>query len=169
MPWFSRSCSGEIHLVLDRALIWVHFGCSVAPSCLTLWACQASLSVTIFQSLLRLMSIESVIPSNQLILCHPLLLLPSIFPSIRVFPNESVLRITWPKDWSFSFRVSWKQHELSGKFKDEGHLLKETEGSNLFLEVQRLRLESLQSGTKISSRTLRISSWRTHHCLKFKA
>ena len=92
-----------------------------------------------------------------------------VFPSIKVFPNESVLRITWPKDWSFSFRVSWKQHELSGKFKNETHLLKETEGSNLFLEVQRLRLESLQSGTKISSRTLRISSWLTHRCPKFKA
>ena len=57
-------------------------------------------------SLLKLMSIESVMPSNPLILCHPLLLLPSIFPSIRVFPNESALRIRWPKYWSFSFSIS---------------------------------------------------------------
>ena len=58
------------------------------------------------QSLLKLMSIELVMPSNLLILCHPLLLLPSIFPSIRTFVNESVLRIDWPKDWSFSFSIS---------------------------------------------------------------
>ena len=57
-------------------------------------------------SLLKLMSIESVMPSNHLILCHPLLLLPSIFPSIRVFCSESVLRIRWPKDWNFSFSIS---------------------------------------------------------------
>ena len=61
---------------------------------------------TISWSLLKFMSIESVMPSNHLILCHPLLLLPSIFPSIRVFSNESVLRITWPKYWSFSFNIS---------------------------------------------------------------
>ena len=64
---------------------------------------QASLSITI---LLKLMSIESVMPSNHLILCHPLLLLPSIFPSIRIFSNESVLCIRWPKYWSFSFSIS---------------------------------------------------------------
>ena len=69
-------------------------------------ACQASLSITKSWSLLRLMSIESVIPSNHLILCHPLLLLPSIFPSIRVFSNESALCIRWPKYWSFSFSIS---------------------------------------------------------------
>ena len=67
---------------------------------------QASLSITNSQSLLKLMSIESVMPSNCLILCHPLLLLPSIFPSIRVFSNESVLHIRWPKYWSFSFSTS---------------------------------------------------------------
>ena len=64
---------------------------------------QASLSIANSQSLLKLMSIESVIPSNHLILCWPFLLLPSIFPSIRVFSNESVLRIMWPNYWSFSF------------------------------------------------------------------
>ena len=67
---------------------------------------QASLSITNSQSLLKLMSIESVMPSNHLILCHLLLLLPSIFPSIRVFSNESVLHIRWPKYWSFSFNIS---------------------------------------------------------------
>ena len=69
-------------------------------------ACQASLSITSSWSLLKLMSTESVMPSNHLILCCPLLLLPSIFPSIRVFSNESVLSIRWPKDWSFSFNIS---------------------------------------------------------------
>ena len=67
---------------------------------------QASLSFTVSHSLLKLMCIESVIPSNQLILCSPLLLLPSVFPSIRVFSSESVLPIRWPKYWSFSFSIS---------------------------------------------------------------
>ena len=69
-------------------------------------ACQASLSISNSRTLLKLMSIESVIPSNHLILCHPLLLMSSIFPNTQVFYNESVLRITWPKDWSFSFSIS---------------------------------------------------------------
>ena len=69
-------------------------------------ALQVSQSFTISWSLLKLMSIESVMPPNHLILCHPLLLLPSIFPSIRVFSNKSVLPIRWPKYWSFSFRIS---------------------------------------------------------------
>ena len=82
----------------------------------TLWtvARQASLSITNSRSLLKLVSLESVMPSNHLILCRPLLLLPSNFPSIRVFSNESVLRIRWPKYWSFtinpcceSFRTDW--------------------------------------------------------------
>ena len=67
---------------------------------------QASLSITNSQSLLKLMSIESVMPSNHLILYHPLLFLPSIFPSTRIFSNESALRIRWPKYWSFSFNIS---------------------------------------------------------------
>jgi len=69
-------------------------------------ACQASLSITNSRSLLRFMAIESVMPSNHLILCHPLLLPLSIFPSIRVFSNESVLCIGWPKYWSFSISIS---------------------------------------------------------------
>ena len=75
-------------------------------------ACQASLSITNSQSLLKLMSIESVMPSNHLILCRPLLL-PSNFPSIRVFSNESVLCIRWPKHWSFTFNIS-PSKEYSG-------------------------------------------------------
>ena len=69
-------------------------------------ACQASLSITSSLSLLKLMSIELVMPSNHLILCHPLLLQPSIFPNLRVFSNKSVLCIRWPKYWSFSFSIS---------------------------------------------------------------
>ena len=76
--------------------------------CVTMWtlAGQASLSFTVSQGLLKLMSIELVMPSNHLIFCHPLLQLPSIFPSIRVFSNESVLCIRGPKYWSFSFSIS---------------------------------------------------------------
>ena len=74
---------------------------------------QTSLSITNSQSLFKLMSIELVMPSNHLILCHPLLPLPSIFPSISVFSNESVLRIRWPKYWSFSFSIS-PSNEYSG-------------------------------------------------------
>ena len=85
----------QISSVQSRSRVWL-FG--------TPWtaACQASLSITNSSSLLKLMFIVSVMPSNHLILCRPLLLLPPIFPSIRVFSNESVLRIRWPKYWSFS-------------------------------------------------------------------
>ena len=76
-------------------------------------ACQASLSIANSLSLLKLMSIKSMIPSNHRILCHPLLLLPSIFPSIKVFSNKSVLHIRWSKYWSFSFSIS-PSNEYSG-------------------------------------------------------
>ena len=84
---------------------------SVAQSCPTLCnpmnpSTPPSLSITNSQSLLKLMPIESVMPSSHLILCRPLLLLPPVFPSIRVFSNESTLRIRWPKYWSFSFSIS---------------------------------------------------------------
>ena len=75
--------------------------------------CQASLSITSSQTLLKLKSIESMMTSNPLILCAPILLLPSIFPNIRVFSNESVLHIKWPKYWSFSFSIS-SSNEYSG-------------------------------------------------------
>ena len=83
--------------------------------CVTPWraSCQASLSITNSRSLLKFMSIEAVMPSNHLILCHPLLLPPSIFPSIRIFSNESFLCIRWPKYWSFSFSIS-PSNEYSG-------------------------------------------------------
>ena len=89
-----------------------------AQSCLNLWnpwpaACQASLSCNISQSLLKIMPIDLVMPSNHLILCHPLLLLPSIFPSITVFSNEMSLHIRWPKYWSFRFSIS-PSNEYSG-------------------------------------------------------
>ena len=93
----------------------VQFSRSVVSDSATPWtaARQASLSITNFQSSLKLMSIESVMPFNHLILCRPLLLLPSIFPSIRVFSNESALCIRWPKYWSFSFNIS-PSNEHSG-------------------------------------------------------
>ena len=93
----------------------VQFSCSVMSNSAIPWtaAGQASLSITNSQSLLKLMSIESVMPSNILILCHLLLLLSSIFLSIRVFSNESVLRMRWPKYWSFSFSIS-PSNEYSG-------------------------------------------------------
>ena len=91
---------------------------SVAQLCPTLYtpwteAHQPSLSITISQSSLKLRSIESMIPSNHLILCHPLLLLLSIFPSIRIFSSESVLCIRWPKFWDFNFSIS-PSNEYSG-------------------------------------------------------
>ena len=97
--------SHEQHIVV-QSLTCVHLFA-------TPWAAahQASLSFTISWRLLKLMSIESVMPSNHLILCHPLFLLPSIFPSITVFSNELALRIRWPKFWSFSISPS---HKYSG-------------------------------------------------------
>ena len=98
---------------------WVQFSSVQSLSCVRLFATpwtaahQASLSITNSRSLLKLMSIESVMPSNHLILCHPLLFPPSVFPSIRVFSNESVLPIRWPKYWSFSFSIS-PSNEYSG-------------------------------------------------------
>ena len=93
-------------------LLLVQFSSVQSLSCVWLFATpwttarQASLSITNSQSLTKLMSIESVMPSNHLILCHRLLLSPSIFPSITVFSNESALHIRWPKYWSFSFNIS---------------------------------------------------------------
>ena len=99
----------------SRDLNRYRFSCSVVSNSATPWttAHQASLSITNSWSLHKLMSIESVMPSNHLILYHPLLLLPSIFPSIRIFSNESTLHIRWPKCWSFSFSIS-PSNEYSG-------------------------------------------------------
>ena len=105
--------SNQLIFFLD--LVSVQFSHSVVSNSVTPWtaACQASLSFTSPQSLLKLMSIESVMPSNHLILCRPLLYLPSIFPSIRVFSDESVLCIRWPNYWRFSFSIS-PSSEYSG-------------------------------------------------------
>ena len=94
--------------MLNHANYLVRFSCSVVSDSETPWttARQASLSITNSWSLLKLMSTESVMPSNQLVLCRPLPLLPSVFPIIRFFTNESVLRIRWPKYGSFSFGIS---------------------------------------------------------------
>ena len=97
---------------------------------------QASLSITNFQNLLKLMYIASVMPSNHLILCHPLLLLPSIFPSIRVFSSESVLCIRWPRYWSFSFSIS--------PSKEYSELISFRIGWLDFLAVQRTHKSLLQ-------------------------
>ena len=111
------SLSKLLELVMDReswrATVLSHF--SRVRLFATPWttAHQASLSITNSQNLLKLMSIKSVMPSNHLILCHPLLLLPSIFPSIRAFSNDSALRVRWPKYWSFSFSIS-PSNEYSG-------------------------------------------------------
>ena len=96
-PWFYFSSSFSSVHSLSHVQLFV-----IAQTV----ACQASLSITNSWSLLKLKSIGSVMPSNHVILCHPLLLWPSIFPSIRVFSNESTLRIRWPKYWSFSFNIS---------------------------------------------------------------
>ena len=107
---------------------WIPFSSVQSLSCVRLFvtswtaAHQASLPITNSRSLLKLMSIESVMPSNHLILCHLLLLLPSIFPSIRVFSNESVLLIRWPKYWSFSFSIS-PSNEYSGLISFRMHWL----------------------------------------------
>ena len=90
---------------LGLLVVAVHYCVQIFATPWTV-ARQASLSITNSRSLLKLTSIESVMPSNHLILCRPLLLLPSIFPSIRVFSKESALCIRWPEDWSFSFSIS---------------------------------------------------------------
>ena len=102
---------------------------------------QASLSFTISQSLLKLRSIESVMPSNHLILCRPLLLLPSVFPSIRVFSSESVLHIRWPKYWSLSFSIS-PSSEYSGliPFRTDCSLKESQESSPTHMSSAYLRL-----------------------------
>ena len=106
---------GQIERVALKYVHSVNFSLSVMSDSVTSWtaARQASLSITNSWSLLKLMSIESVMPSNHLILCHPLLLPPSIFPKSRVFLNKSVPHIRWPKYWSFSFSIN-PSNEYSG-------------------------------------------------------
>ena len=119
LDYFTYSIDSCVCLYSSTTLhIRLYCCCSVTQSGSALCdpmdtACQASLSFTISWSLLKLVSIESVMTSNHLIFCHPLLLTPSIFLSIRVFSNESVLHIRWPKYWSFSFSIS-PSNEHSG-------------------------------------------------------
>ena len=107
------------HMTTEKTIALTQFSSVQSFSCVHLFvtpwtaAHQASLSITNSQGLLKLMSIESVMPSNDLILCHTLFFPPSIFPSIRVFSNESFLHIRWPKDWSVSFNIS-PSKEYSG-------------------------------------------------------
>ena len=107
------------HMKICSTLLIIQFSSVQSPSCVRLFATpwtaarQASLSITNSQSLPKLMTVELVMPSNHLILCHSLLLMPSVFPSIRVFSNESALHIWWPKYWSFSFNIS-PSNENSG-------------------------------------------------------
>ena len=105
LSWSDLDWSNVVVVVQSLSCVWLF----VTPWTI---ACQAFMSFTISQSLLKLVSFESVMPSNHLILCHPLLLLPSIFPTIRGFSNELVLHIRWPKYWSFSFSSS---NEYSGQ------------------------------------------------------
>ena len=113
MTLWTVAHQAPLSIAFSRQEYWsgissVPFSHSVMSDSATPWttARQASPSITNFRSLHKLMSTESVMPSNDLILCRPLLLLTSIFPSIRVFSNESALRIRWPKYWSFSFNIS---------------------------------------------------------------
>ena len=120
--WISNDSTDTVHFPITCGLeinVFVQFSSLQLPSRVRLFetpwtaAHQASLSITNSRSLLKLTSIESVMPSSHLILCRPLLLLPSVFPSIRVFSNESVLHIRWPKYWNFSFSISLS-NEYSG-------------------------------------------------------
>ena len=128
---------------------------------------QASLSITYSQSLLKLMSIESVMPTNHVILCCPLLLLPSIFPSIRVFSNESALCIRWPKYWSFSFNIS-PSNESSGliSFRMDWVDLLAVQGTlKSLLQHHSLKASILQSSAVFmmsSALTYIRNYWRNH-------
>ena len=142
--------------------------CSVVSDSATPWiaACQASLFITNSWSLLKLMSIESVMPSNHLSLCHPLLLPPSIFPSIRVFSNESALRIRWPKYRSFSFSISLSnEHPGLISFRMDWldllavqGTLKESSPTPQFKSINSLALSFLHSPTLTSIH----DHWKNH-------
>ena len=125
---FSSVLNIETNIILKQQKELYHFPSVQSLSRVWLFAtpwtatCQASLSITNSRSLPKPMSIKSVMPSNHLILCHPLLLLPSIFPSIKVFPKESALCIRWPKYWSFTFNIS-PSNEYSGPISFRMHWL----------------------------------------------
>ena len=134
---------------------------SRVPLFATPWttALQASLSITNSWSLLKLMSIESVMPSNHLILCRPLLLLSSIFPSIRVFWNESVLLIRWPKYWSFSLNISpYNEHQDWSPLGWTGWISLESSPMPQFKSINSLALSFLYSPTLTSIHDY----WKNH-------
>ena len=146
-------------VILSRSKHWWRFSSVQSLSCVWLFATpwtaarQASLSITNSRSLLRLTSIELVMPSNHLIFCCVLLLLPSICPSIRVFSNESVLCIRWPEDWSFSFNISLF-NEYSGliSFRLTGWISLQTKGlSRVFSNttIQKHQFFGAQSNSHI--------------------
>ena len=134
----SKNQSGSNHLLI----VIIQFSSVQSLSCVRLFATpwtvarKASLSITNSQSSPKLMSIESVMPSNHLIFCHPLLLLPSIFPNIRFFSNESALHIRWPKYWSFSFSFSLSLFSDSYIFQVKPEVLKCTIKDYLNLLLQ---------------------------------
>ena len=142
---------------------------SVAQSCpvfTTPWTAghQASLSITNSWSLLKLMSTESMMTSNHLILCHPFLFLPSIFPSIRVFSNESILRIGWPKYWSFSFTIS-PSNEYSGliSFRNDWFDLLAVQGSlNSLLQHHSSKASVLWHSALWSNSHIHTCYWKNH-------
>ena len=118
-------------------------------------ACQASLSFTVSQHLLKLMSIESMMPPNHLILCHSLLLLPSIFPSIRVFSNELALCIRWPRHWTFSISPSSEYSGLISYRIDWFHLLDVQGTLKNLLQHHSLKVSSVLSLTPSLTPSLR--------------
>ena len=136
MPWLQTLLQSYSHQNST-----VQFSCSVMSCSATPWtaARQASLSINKPQSLLKLMLIESVMPSNHLILCHSLLLLPSNFPSIRVFSSESVLLIGWSKYWSFSFNTMCNWHFRHWIYSYHG------EGNHNLVEVMESQLSYFKS------------------------
>ena len=134
---------------------------------MTAWtaACQVSLSITIFRSFFKLMSIELVIPSNSLILCHSLLHLPSIFPSIRVFSSESAPCIRWPKDWNFSIRPSNECSRLISSRIDWFDLLAVQWTLKSFLQCHILKASILQCSAFFMVQLTSIHDYWKNHSL----
>ena len=130
----------------------VLFSCSVMSDSAIPWTavCQAFLSFTISQSLFSFMSIELVMPFNHFIFCHPLLLLPSFFPSIRVFSNESALHIRWPKYWSFSFSIS-PINKYSGLISYRIEFILDSSMTYVLIKTGNLGTDSPKSQTPLSN------------------
>ena len=123
---------------------------------------QASLSITNSRSLLKLMSIESVMPSNHLILCRPLFLLPSTFPSIEVFSNKSVLYIRWPKYWTFNFNIS-PCHEYSELISHHGDSFSPSEHPTLTAGERENQAKTASfNGKSLSTNSVIFIFWNTH-------